>query len=43
MKIDAVLLYRKSPPETIQLYNLPDDVYGGERRVAQATLTVQNP
>ncbi|TMQ47215.1 MAG: hypothetical protein E6K71_10545 [Candidatus Eisenbacteria bacterium] len=43
VKIDAVLLYRKARPETIQLYNLPEDVYGAERRVAQATLTVQNP
>ncbi len=43
VKIEAQLLYRKVRPETIQAYNLPDDVYGAERRVAQAILSVQNP
>jgi hypothetical protein len=43
IQIQAQLLYRRARPETIQIYNLPDDVYGAERRLAQATLTVQNP
>ena len=43
VKVEAQLLYRRARPETIQLYNLPDEVYGAERRVAQATLSIQNP
>ncbi len=41
--IEAVLLYRRARPETIHQYNLPDETYGTERRMAQATLEIQNP
>jgi len=43
LRVEAQLLYRRARPETIHFYNLPDDVYGGERRMAQATLDVRNP
>lgn len=43
IKVEAALLYRRARPETIHFYNLPDDTYGTERRLAQATLDVQNP
>ena len=43
LHIQAVLLYRRARPETIHFYGLPDDVYGAERRLAEATLDVQNP
>ncbi len=43
VKIEAQLLHRRARPETIQFYNLSEDTYGVERRVAQATLSIQNP
>jgi hypothetical protein len=43
IKVEAQLLYRRARPETVSNYNLPEDLYGGERRVAQAMLQVQNP
>ena len=43
LKVEAQLLYRRARPETIITYNLPEDTYGTERRVAQAVLQVQNP
>ncbi len=43
IKVEAVLLYRRARPETIRMYSLPDEVYGAERRMAQASLEVQNP
>ena len=43
LKVEAQLLYRRARPETIQSYNLPEDTYGAERRLAQASLQVQNP
>ncbi len=43
IKIEAQLLYRRARPETVQLYSLPEDKFGTERRMAQATLQVANP
>lgn len=43
LQIQAQLLWRRARPETITFYNLPDETFGAERRVAQATLNVQNP
>jgi len=43
LHVEAVLLYLRARPETIDFYNLPEDTYGTERRLAQATLDVQNP
>ena len=43
VKIEAQLLHRRARPETIEFYNLPEEYYGAERRVAQATLSIQNP
>jgi len=43
LHIEAQLLYRRARPETVQFYNLPDETFGAERRLAQATLDVQNP
>lgn len=43
LHVEAQLLWRRARPETIALYNLPEEVFGAERRVAQATLEVQNP
>ena len=43
LRLEAQLLYRRARPETIHVYNLPGDTYDTERRVAQATLQIQNP
>jgi len=43
LHVEAQLLYRRARPETIILYSLPEETYGAERRMAQATLEVQNP
>jgi hypothetical protein len=43
LKVEAQLLYRRARPETIHFYNLPEDTYGAERRLAQASLQVANP
>ncbi len=43
VRVEAQLLYRRARPETIAFYNLPEDIYGAERRLAQASLEVQNP
>ena len=43
LRLEAQLLYRRARPETVHAYSLPEDVYGEERLVAQATLQVQNP
>ena len=43
LKVEAQLLYRRARPETVMGYNLPEDTYGTERRMAQAVLQVQNP
>ncbi len=43
LRVEAQLLYRRARPETIHTYGLPDDVYGAERRVAEATLQVALP
>jgi len=43
LHIEAHLLYRRARPETVILYSLPEDTYGAERRMAQATLEVPNP
>jgi hypothetical protein len=39
-KIEAQLLYRGARPNTIETYNLPEDVYGAERVLAEASLKV---
>ena len=39
-KVEAQLLYRGARPNTIETYNLPDDVYGVERELAAASLQV---
>lgn len=43
LRIEAQLLYRRARPETVHFYNLAEDTYGDERRLAQATLEVRNP
>ena len=43
LRLEAQLLYRRARPETMHAYSLPEDTYGTERRVAQATLQVQIP
>ena len=43
LRIEAQLLYRKARPETVHLYNLPEETFGDERRLAQATLDIRNP
>jgi hypothetical protein len=43
LHIEALLLYLRARPETVHQYNLPEETYGTERRMAQATLDVQNP
>jgi len=43
LKVEAQLLYRRARPETIQTYGLPEDTYGAERRLAQASVRVANP
>ena len=39
-KVEAQLLYRGARPNTIEAYNLPEDVYGVERELAEASLRV---
>jgi hypothetical protein len=39
-KVEAQLLYRGARPNTIETYNLAEDVYGVERELAAASLPV---
>jgi len=39
-KVEAQLLYREARPNTIETYQLPEDVYGVERELAEASLKV---
>jgi len=39
-KVEAQLLFRGARPNTIEAYNLSDDVYGVERVLAEASLQV---
>jgi len=42
VRVEAQIVYRRARPETIQFYSL-DESYDAERRLATATLDVQNP
>jgi cytochrome c554/c'-like protein len=39
-KVEAQLLYRNARPNTVESYNLPEDVYGVERELADASIQV---
>ena len=39
-KVQAQLLYREARPGTVETYNLPEDVYGTERELGEASLQV---
>jgi hypothetical protein len=39
-KVEAHLLFRRTRPSTQEAYNLPDDVYGTERPLAEASIQV---
>lgn len=39
-KVQAQFLFRRSRPGTEEAYNLPDDVYGAERPLAEASIQV---
>jgi hypothetical protein len=39
-RVDAQLLYRTARPNTLEQYGLAEEVYGGERVLAEATLQV---
>jgi hypothetical protein len=42
IRVEAQIVYRRARPETVNFYNL-DESYDVERRLATATLDVQNP
>ena len=38
--VQAALLHRRARPDAIQAYDLPEDVYGYERKMAEAEIRV---